>query len=218
MSLTVTVNVHVAVWPDVSVAVLVTVVVPLGNTEPDGGRLTTVTPGQLSVAVTVNVVNAEHRFGSVDLVIFAGQVIVGACVSFTVTVKLHDAVFGGVAESLTVQVTVVTPFGKAPPEGGLHTGVPTPGQLSLAVGFVYVTTAEHTFGSVGFVILVGQSVSVGACVSFTVTVKLHDAGFPIASLTLQVTVVTPFGNAVPLEGVHVTVPTPGQLSVAVGVV
>jgi len=67
---------------------------------------------------------------------FAGQVIVGACVSFTVTVKLHDAVFGGVAESLTVHVTVVTPFGKAVPEGGLHAGVPNPGQLSLAVGFV----------------------------------------------------------------------------------
>ena len=51
VSLTVTVNVQLAVLPDASVAVLVTVVVPFGKVEPEGGLLTTVTPGQLSVAV-----------------------------------------------------------------------------------------------------------------------------------------------------------------------
>jgi hypothetical protein len=53
VSFTVTVNEQVAVFPDVSVAVAVTVVVPFGNAVPDGGLLTTVTPGQLSLAVTV---------------------------------------------------------------------------------------------------------------------------------------------------------------------
>ena len=52
VSLTVTVNVQLAVLPAASVAVLVTVVVPFGKVEPEGGLLTTVTPGQLSVAVT----------------------------------------------------------------------------------------------------------------------------------------------------------------------
>ena len=45
-------KVQLDVLPDASVAVLVTVVVPSGKVEPDGGLLTTVTPGQLSVAVT----------------------------------------------------------------------------------------------------------------------------------------------------------------------
>jgi hypothetical protein len=48
-----TVNEQVAVLPEVSVAVQVTVVVPAGKAEPDGGVQATVTPGQLSVAVGV---------------------------------------------------------------------------------------------------------------------------------------------------------------------
>jgi hypothetical protein len=38
-------------------------------------------------------------------------------------------------ESLTVQVTVVTPFWKVEPDDGVHTGVPTPEQASVAVAF-----------------------------------------------------------------------------------
>jgi hypothetical protein len=53
VSLTVTVKVQVAVLPELSVAVQVTVVVPLGKVEPEGGLQTTVTPGQLSAAVGV---------------------------------------------------------------------------------------------------------------------------------------------------------------------
>jgi hypothetical protein len=60
VSLTVIVKEQVAVLPDASVAVAVTVVVPGGNVEPDGGLETTVTPGQLSVALTVKLTTAEH--------------------------------------------------------------------------------------------------------------------------------------------------------------
>ena len=49
----------------------------------------------------------------------------------------------------------------------------------------------------------------------TVSVNVQLAGLLEASVTLQVTVVTPFWNVVPEAGVHVGVPTPGQLSVAV---
>ena len=59
----------------------------------------------------------------------------------TVTVKLQLAVLGGVAESLAVQVTVVTPSGKFAPDGGVHEAV-TPLPLvseqtkgGIAVGF-----------------------------------------------------------------------------------
>jgi hypothetical protein len=45
------VKLQVAVFPDPSVAVQVTVDVPGGNVDPDGGTQATVTPGQLSVAM-----------------------------------------------------------------------------------------------------------------------------------------------------------------------
>jgi hypothetical protein len=51
---------------------------------------------------------------------FAGQVIVGSCVSLTVTVNEQ---FGPVC---VVQLTVVTPFGNAEPEGGVQVTVPQP--------------------------------------------------------------------------------------------
>jgi hypothetical protein len=51
LSATVTSNEHVDTLPDASVAVLVTVVVPIANVDPDGGTDTTVAE-QLSVAVT----------------------------------------------------------------------------------------------------------------------------------------------------------------------
>ena len=67
--------------------------------------------------------------------------IVGACVSLTVTVNEQVAVL--LEASLTVQLTVVVPTAKVDPDAGVQTGVPTPGQLSVAVAFEYVTTAEH---------------------------------------------------------------------------
>ena len=60
VSLTVTVNEQLLELPAASVAVTVTVVVPLGKTEPDGGLLTMVTSEQLSVAVGVKFTTAEH--------------------------------------------------------------------------------------------------------------------------------------------------------------
>jgi hypothetical protein len=47
----VTVNEQVAVLPEASVAVQVTVVVPVGKQVPEGGAQATTTPGQLSDAV-----------------------------------------------------------------------------------------------------------------------------------------------------------------------
>ena len=49
-----------------------------------------------------------------DTEMFAGQVIVGACVSFTVTVKAQVALL--FAASVTLNVLVVTPTGNEAPE------------------------------------------------------------------------------------------------------
>lgn len=48
---TVTVKLQLAVRSVASIAVQVTVVVPIGKDDPDGGTQATVTPGQLSLAV-----------------------------------------------------------------------------------------------------------------------------------------------------------------------
>jgi hypothetical protein len=50
-SATVTVKLHDAMLPLVSVAVQLTVVVPTGKVEPEAGLHTTVVPGQLSLVV-----------------------------------------------------------------------------------------------------------------------------------------------------------------------
>jgi hypothetical protein len=121
----------------VSVAVQVTVVVPMGKIEPDGGTQTALTPGQLSVATvavkltTIPVVFNGHCAGT-TAVRFGEQAMAGACVSLTVTVNEHILVLAD--ESLTEQVTVVVPFGKNEPEAGEQDGTPTPGQLSPTLG------------------------------------------------------------------------------------
>lgn len=125
--------------PDESVAVQVTDVVPTGKVDPDGGLHTTVgAGGQLSVAIGVTYVIVDVVVNGQDacaaLTIPAGQPFgnTGGCVSFTVTRKLHiDILFD---ESLTTHATVVLPFGKTPPDAGVHIGAPTPGQLSLTTG------------------------------------------------------------------------------------
>ena len=65
-SKTVTVKLQLAVLPEPSVAVHVTVVMPRGRHEPEGGLQAAVTPGQLSDAVAEKVATAhgeaEHTF------------------------------------------------------------------------------------------------------------------------------------------------------------
>ena len=128
---------QVAVLPDVSVAVQVTVVVPTGRIEPLGGVHAEVTPGQLSDTVGAGKLTvAVLEIGQVcaaTVVTFAGQVIEGGCVSLTVTVKLQEAVLFEV--SVAVQVTVVVPFGKVAPDCGTQLTVGFE-QFSLAVGVV----------------------------------------------------------------------------------
>jgi hypothetical protein len=123
---------------------------------------------------------------------------VGGCVSSTVTVKLQLAMLP--AASVTEQLTVVVPFGKTDPDAGLHVGVPTPGQLSVAVGMKF-TTAEHWPGSFPWVMFAGH-VMTGFWVSLTVTVKLQLG----PAVVVQFTVVVPTGKVDPEAGVHVTVP------------
>ena len=125
---TVTVNEHKAVLPEVSVAVQVTVVVPTGNVKPEAGLQTTVTPGQLSDAMTVKLtiwLLVGGQLAAAVVVILAGHVMVGGCVSLTVTVNVQ------LGPAVVVQVTVVVPFGKNEPDAGEQLAVP---QVPVVVG------------------------------------------------------------------------------------
>jgi hypothetical protein len=110
---TLTVKVQLAVLPEVSVAVHVTVVVPAGNVEPDGGLQTVVTPGQLSEAVGAGKLTAvlveSGQVCAATAVTLAGQVMVGACVSLTVTVKEHITLSCRVVSSSQQKIVPVSP-------------------------------------------------------------------------------------------------------------
>ena len=107
--------------PELSIAVQVTLVVPIGKVDPEGGLHTTFTPGQLSDAVaeklTVLLLAGGH-VASAAMLMLAGHVIIGGCVSLTVTVKEQ------LGPAVVLQVTVVVPFGKNDPEAGEQLVVP----------------------------------------------------------------------------------------------
>src|SRR5205085_1594145 len=84
---TATLKEQVAVFVAASVAVLITVVVPMGKIEPEAWSLFTFTPTQLSVAVTLKLTTAPAPEVA-GIMMSEGQVICGACVSLTVTVNM----------------------------------------------------------------------------------------------------------------------------------
>ena len=127
-------------------------------------------------------------------VTLAGHTTLGACVSFTVTVKLLVAVLPDA--SVAVYTTVVVPTGKIAPDACVDVNVGL-GQLSVVVAAVQLTTAEQLFASVPLVMFDGVFTITGASVSFTVTVKLHVA-VPQILVAVTVTVVTPLLNIDPL--------------------
>ncbi len=115
-----TVKEQLAVLPPASVAVQVTVVVPAEKLVPEAGEQLTVKPPQRSLATgSGNSTTSEHCPSPAFFMMFAGQVIVGGCVSRIVTVKLHVCV-----GSVVVQVTEVVPTGKNEPETGEQVVVP----------------------------------------------------------------------------------------------
>src|ERR1041385_3708818 len=90
-SVTVTVNVLVALFPDESQAVAVTVVTPLLNTLPLAGTVVTVTlESPLSVAVGAKLTAVEQLPlpSSLVLAVTFGDVIIGGSSSVTVTVNV----------------------------------------------------------------------------------------------------------------------------------
>ena len=121
------------------------------------------------------------------------------------------------AESVAVQVTVVTPFWKAVPDAGVQVTVGVVAeQLSVAVA-VKVSTAVQRPGSVPVMMLAGQVIA-GCWLSTTRTSKelVKVLAGVALSVIVHVTVVEPTGKVEPDAGVQTIVPAGEQLSVKAG--
>src|SRR5213083_1555054 len=125
-----TVKVQLELLPLASVAVQVTVLVPLAKLVPDAGTHRIEPPGQLSVNENAKLRLVAHSPGAVLTVIGPAQPGTGRSVSLTVTVKVQLELLP--LASVAVQVTVLVPLAKLDPEAGTHRLEP-PGQLSVSV-------------------------------------------------------------------------------------
>ena len=145
---------------------------PTANDAPDAGaQLTVGLASHESVAVVEYVTTAPAVLvHAVER--FAGQVIVGAVESRTVTVNEQVREFAGTAWSLAVQLTVVVPTPNVDPDAGAQLTEGLASQVSVAVT-VKLTVAK--LGPVHSVVRLDEHVIVGAVESRTVTVKEHEA-------------------------------------------
>src|SRR6185369_15128778 len=128
--------------------------------------------------------------------IFAGHVTIGASVSLTMTVKLQLPILP--ASSSAEQMTVFVPLRNTLPLVGVQLTL-TAEQLSAADASKFTNRPSHSLAGRLVTIFAGH-VTTGISVSLTVTVKLHWAVLPLASVLVQFTVVVPLTKAEPLAG------------------
>ena len=160
VSLTVTVKKPVLVLPRVSAAEQLTVVVAIGNVEPEAGvHVTGREPSTRSVAVAVNETTRPAELVA-SSVILAGNVSVGAVVSLTVMV--NDAVPVLPAVSVAEQLTVVVAIGNVEPEAGVHVTGREPSTRSVAVAANVTTLPDALVAST---VWFGGTVTTGGVVS-----------------------------------------------------
>jgi hypothetical protein len=132
VSCTVTWNEADVVLPAASLAVQVTVVVPIGNVEPLAGVHEKLVTPTSSVAVAEYVTTVPPG-PAASTVMSDGTVTTGGVVSTVwLTVTLNEAVLELPAASLAEQWTVVVPSGNVEPLAGVHEKLVTP-TASVAV-------------------------------------------------------------------------------------
>jgi hypothetical protein len=178
------------VLPAASVTVQVTAVTPAAKVVDVALLVTEATPQLSAVAGEPRLTPVAVQPVLVAVLMSAGQVMVGRTLSLTVTVWVQEAALP--AASVTVQVTAVTPAAKVVDVTLLLTEA-TP-QLSNVVGSPRSTPVAVQPVLVVALTSAGQ-VMVGARLSVTVTVWVHEALFLSESKTVQRTGVTPNGKA-----------------------
>ncbi len=150
VSLTVTLKLHMPVFPAASVAVTVTGVVPMPKKEPLAGKAADVAPGQLSVGIGIlKDTLAPHCPTLLLTVTLLGQLAVGASVSLTVTIAVHLSLK---LPSFTVNSTVCTPVAKGPLLSKLSCNGSPSGSVELSSTCAAVMLASQVLGAVETVI------------------------------------------------------------------
>ncbi len=219
LSLIVTLAVQVAVLPPASVALSVTVLMPileqlniLGVTINENEQLSVLTlsteaGSKVKLPLTPKLIDTLLHLAT------------GGVKSFKVTVNEQLAML--LLPSLAVSVTnteALCPV-KFVDGGGVCVTVidPLGVQLSLKERGAHVPNVPEHVPLAGIIWFGGQMIN-GACVSFTVTVKAQVALLLAPSVTLKVFVVTPTGKVAPDARPDVWVVVwPEQLSVPTGV-
>jgi hypothetical protein len=191
------VKLQLVLVPQLSLAVLYTVVMPIGKVLPLGGMAVTRGGGlQPPLAVTLKYTMAPLELVAITVRFDEQFRLIGG--RTTVTVKLQLVLVP--QPSLAVLYTVVMPIGKVLPLGG--TAVTKGGGLQppLAV------TLKNTVAPLELVAVTvrfdEQFRLIGG--RTTVTVKLQFVVLPQLSLAVLYTVVVPIGNVLPLGGRAVT--------------
>src|SRR5574343_610706 len=206
-SVTVTNCVAVAVFPEPSTTVHVTVVVPNANTA--GASLLTLTTEQLSVVTAFpNTKPVVVQPVLVVVLIAIGATIVGNSLSSTVTTCVAVAVLP--EPSTIVHVTVVVPNKNT---AGASLLTLATEQLSAVTALPNTTAVAVQAVSVVTLTAAG-AVIVGKVASLTVTNCVAVAVFPEPSTTVHVTVVLPIENE---AGASLVTLTTEQLSAVTGV-
>ncbi len=211
VSLTVTVTIAVPVFPAASVAEHVLMVEPTGNVDPDAGTHAAVPlPDTASNQVAVKDTAApSNDVASANTAL--GAATVGAVVSRTVTKKLAALVLP--APSVPEHVTVVPPSGNVDPDAGAQVAAPPVDTLSVQLAAKLTTEPDADVASA---ITAAGTVTMGAVVSSTFTVKVAVPVLPAVSDDWHETLVVPIGNVAPDAGEQVEVNSaPPTRSVAV---
>lgn len=188
-SLTVIVKVQVAELLAASVAVKVTVWLPM-TVVPVAGfcvlpMLAAAVQLSLAVAEVAKLVIVNWQLALAETVVLAGQAIVGAVWSATVTTNVQ--VFELPAASVARSVTVRLPRFSKVPAAGVWVLVGEAVQLSEAVAkLVKLASEDWQLAFAATVVLAGQAI-VGKVWSATLTVKEQVAVLLFASLAVSVT-------------------------------
>jgi hypothetical protein len=210
-SATLTAKLALPMFPLVSAAVHVTVVVPTANGEPLAGlQLGVIAPSTLSVAVAANIPIATPPSTFVVRFRGPGTTTIGAVSSISVTVTGSVAPPVLPEASVEEHETIVVPTPNWDPDAGEHVIAGAASTSSLTVA-VYVTASPA--GSFVLTFEGPLMLTVGEVVSLTVTRKLPALEF-VPSLALQFTVVVPRTNVEPDAGVQFTEGDPATASAA----
>jgi len=133
-----------------------------------------------------------------------GQRIVGNSVSFTVTLKLQEAVLPLASVRAGDRRLAVAKVLPLPDARDGRTRAVVADRCDIA-------DIRRALAGIGADRHVRRQDATGASVSLTVTLKLHALVLPLASVAVQETEVVPLANVLPLAGTHAIV-APGQLS------